>query len=124
MNQFYSVIRCVLFVYSLVPQLTSIPRQNDNNTAVITQSTERPRCPGITPDNEVILTQQYNYNGRSTYTLHVVLESDPAALQALNFFEIRITGHFKFIQPADKFVSIKYIASAWIVFHILCLRGL
>ena len=63
-----------------------------------------PQCQDI---YEIDLYQQYNYNGKSTYTLNVILESDPAALQALKSFRILINEHHSFYTHADKFVSIK-----------------
>ena len=65
-----------------------------------------PQCQDIRPNYEIDLYQQYNYNGKSTYTLNVTLESDPAALQALDFFIIRITNHYPLYPRANKFVSL------------------
>ena len=94
---------CYLIVY----QLISIPRFKTNNTAVITQSAMMPQCQDIRPDYEIDLYQQYNYNGNSTYTLNVTLESDPAALQALDFFIIRIDKHSTLYPSANEFVSLQ-----------------
>ena len=90
----------------LVPQLISIPAYNNNNTVVVTQSTQLPICDqSIAPNYQISLIQQYNYNGKSNYSLHLLLESDPAALQALAVFTISISNHERFDQSADKFVS-------------------
>ncbi|XP_065882310.1 fibroblast growth factor receptor 2-like [Dysidea avara] len=86
--------------------LISIPAYNNNNTVVVTQSTQLPICDqSIAPNYQISLIQQYNYNGKSNYSLHLLLESDPAALQALAVFTISISNHERFDQSADKFPS-------------------
>ena len=79
-----------------------MPRYSDNNTIVVTQSTER-IC--AIPDYNDSLIQQFNINGTSNYTIHVFLESDPAALQALQYFRIIIDGYSTEYKLAYKFVS-------------------
>ncbi|XP_065897512.1 uncharacterized protein [Dysidea avara] len=86
--------------------LISIPAYNNINTVVVTQSTKMSGCDqSIRPNRQISLIQQYNYNGKSNYSIHLLLESDPAALQALDGFRIAISRHETFIQSADKFPS-------------------
>ena len=81
-----------------------MPRNSDNNTIVKTLYTTNIPC--SPPDTEISVISQYNYNGRTNYTINLLLESDPAALQALNFMIIRETDHNFFeVIPAKKFVS-------------------
>ena len=77
-----------------------MPRNSDNNTIVKTLFTT---C--SPPDVDVTTFLQYNYNGKINYAIDLLLESDPAALQALGFISIQITGYKSEIIPAKKFVS-------------------
>ena len=81
-----------------------MPRNNDNNTIVVNQSTMIPQqC--SQPDASVSVIVQHSIDGMANYTIHLMLESDPAALQALDHFIIRITGYMTEVKPAYKFVS-------------------
>ena len=81
-----------------------MPRNSDNNTIVKTLfATNIPCSP---PDTDISVILQYNYNGRTSYTINLLLESDPAALQALDFIFIREDNHSFFeVIPAKKIVS-------------------
>ncbi|XP_065897024.1 uncharacterized protein [Dysidea avara] len=72
--------------------LISMPRNSDNNTIMVTQSTSLWTCNSHL-DSNISLIQQNNINGRTNYTIHLFLESDPAALQALDYFRIHIIGY-------------------------------
>jgi len=87
-----------------------------------TQSTQMSfaMCRSIVPDYEVFLFQQYNYNGRTNYTLYIFLESDPAALQALDSFKVFISRYSTITQPADKFVSRSLVHDFHITSEMLC----
>ena len=96
------ILQCTCMCYCI--QLTSMPRNSDNNTIVKTLFTTNIPCSPPDADSSVIL--QYNYNGRTNYIINLLLESDPAALQALDFMIIREENHSFFqVIPAKKFVS-------------------
>jgi len=79
-----------------------MPRNADNNTIVVTQSAKNIICSA--PDSNISLIEQYNSDGRSNYFIHLYLESDPAALQALAFFRIITKGYRTEYKPVE-FVS-------------------
>lgn len=64
-------------------------------------------CPSILPDYNFTMTRQYNNNGTSHYIIHLMLESDPAAMQALAIIKVSVS----FYEPrfpaihANQFVS-------------------
>ena len=84
-----------------------MPRNNDNNTIVVTQSTALSEiCSGAQPDASASITVQHNIDGMANYTIYLFLESDPAALQALNYFFIAINNGYRSEEkPVYKFVS-------------------
>jgi len=81
-----------------------MPRNNDNNTIVVTQLTMIPRLCSQ-PDASASVIVQHNIDGMASYTIRLYLESDPTALQALNYFHIRIEGYKAEEKSAYKFVS-------------------
>lgn len=65
-------------------------------------------CPKILPQYNVTLISQSNNNtGRTNYTVDLMLESDPAALQALRSISILVTRYDPSfpLTPANQFVS-------------------
>jgi len=93
-----------------------------SSTVMITQSTQMSfaMCRSIRPDYKVFLFQQFNYNGRTNYILNISLESDPAALQALDSFRVLISRYWRITQPADKFVSRSLVHNFHITSKMLC----
>jgi len=87
-----------------------MPRNNNNNTIVVTQSARVPSClsGANSPDHHILLIREYN-NGRNSYTVHLFLESDPAVLQALLGFRIVVSGYRTQTIIANKFVSLKVL---------------
>ena len=102
-----------------------MPRNSDNNTIMVTQSTSLWTCNSHL-DSNISLIQQNNINGRTNYTIHLFLESDPAALQALDYFRIHIIGYgtevklvYKFVSIIDHFMNCVYKYEC-VNYHILC----
>ena len=65
-------------------------------------------CPTILPQYNVTLIRQSNNNtGLSNYTVELMLESDPAALQALQSVNVKVTRYDPSFPrtPANEFVS-------------------
>ena len=81
-----------------------MPRNNDSNTIGVTQST-RISWSCSHPDASASVIVQHNIDGMANYTIRLFLESDPAALQALDYFFIRIVGYRSEVKSVYKFVS-------------------
>ena len=94
-----------VFTYIVLFQLTSTPRNHNNNTIVVTQSTRMPNCRTNFPGYHISVTRDTK-TSRNQYTVHLFLESDPAALQALHYFLIFVSGYNTQKKIADKFVSL------------------
>lgn len=62
-------------------------------------------CSNRIPEYNFTLIRQHNNNGRSHYFLNLELQSDPAALQALEFVDIAIERHGETFVDANQFVS-------------------
>ena len=96
--------------------MTSLPKRNGNNSVVMNQFADIPDriCPAILPQYNATLIRQYNNNGRSNFTVDLMLESDPAALQALLSIDVAIARYPIISRLANKFVSFSMIYHSYV----------
>ena len=71
-------------------------------------------CPETLPQYNATLVRQYNNNGRSNFTVDLMLESDPAALQALMSINVAIAGYDRISRLANQFVSFSMIHHSYV----------
>ena len=62
-------------------------------------------CPATLPQYNATLVRQYNNNGHSNFTVDLMLESDPAALQALLSIDVMVARFNRTSRLANQFVS-------------------
>lgn len=62
-------------------------------------------CPRTLPHFDLELIQQYKNDGTSNYTIDLMLESDPAALQALLYIRVSIDRYRNYFISPNPFVS-------------------
>ena len=78
-------------------------------------------CRDILPQYNVTLIRQYNNDGHSNFTVELMLESDPAALQALQSVNVLVSRYDpRFPRtPANQFVSFYTIHHSYIRTYVL-----
>ena len=78
---------------------------------VTNQLADKGNCVGLLPDYKRTLIEEYNNDGTRNLIINLILESDPAAMQALDYIGIQAQGYpFRgrlraHEVPANQFVS-------------------
>jgi len=85
---------------------------------VANQLADKGNCRSSIPDYKHTVTQEYNNDGTRNLIINLMLESDPAAMQGLDYINIRVSGYRRAITvPANQFVSNYVILIQLNLFH-------